>query len=49
MLIVEEVVVEAELGQLAGVEDEVKVEGKNATYTDPDQAADFVEKLVLTP
>ncbi|RXM73177.1 class II fructose-1,6-bisphosphate aldolase [Clostridium tetani] len=38
------VVVEAELGQLAGVEDDVKVSGKDATYTDPDQAADFVEK-----
>ena len=38
------VVVEAELGKLAGVEDEVKVDAKNATYTDPDQAVDFVSR-----
>ena len=38
------VVVEAELGKLAGVEDEVKVDAKNATYTAPDQAVDFVQK-----
>ena len=38
------VVVEAELGQLAGVEDEVNVSAENATYTDPDQAADFVTR-----
>ncbi|MBQ8940549.1 MAG: class II fructose-1,6-bisphosphate aldolase [Firmicutes bacterium] len=38
------VVVEAELGKLAGVEDEVKVDAKNATYTDPDQAVDFVTR-----
>ncbi len=38
------VVVEAELGKLAGVEDEVKVEAGNATYTDPDQAVDFVKR-----
>ena len=31
------VVVEAELGKLAGVEDAVKVNTKDATYTDPDQ------------
>jgi len=36
------VVVEAELGKLAGVEDEVSVSAANATYTDPDQAVDFV-------
>ena len=36
------VVVEAELGQLAGVEDEVAVE--NHSYTDPAQVQDFVEK-----
>lgn len=34
--------VEAELGKLAGVEDEVNVSAENATYTDPDQAVDFV-------
>ena len=36
------VVVEAELGQLAGVEDEVSVE--KSVYTDPTQAVDFVER-----
>jgi fructose-bisphosphate aldolase class II len=36
--------VEAELGRLAGVEDLVNVEEKEATLTDPAQAADFVEK-----
>jgi fructose-bisphosphate aldolase class II len=35
-------VVEAELGQLAGVEDDVNVE--NHSYTDPGQVQDFVEK-----
>ena len=38
------VVVEAELGKLAGVEDEVKVNAADATYTDPDQAVDFVTR-----
>ena len=38
------VVVEAELGRLAGVEDEVKVNTKDATYTDPDEAAEFVHR-----
>ncbi len=38
------VTVEAELGKLAGVEDEVNVSAENATYTDPDQAADFVTR-----
>lgn len=38
------VVVEAELGKLAGVEDAVKVNAKDATYTDPDQAKEFVER-----
>ena len=38
------VVVEAELGKLAGVEDEVKVNAADATYTDPDQAVDFVKR-----
>ena len=38
------VVVEAELGRLAGVEDAVKVNARDATYTDPDQAVEFVEK-----
>jgi len=38
------VTVEAELGRLAGVEDAVKVSAADATYTDPDQAAEFVER-----
>ena len=38
------IVVEAELGKLAGVEDEVNVDVAHATYTDPDQAVDFVKR-----
>jgi len=38
------VVVEAELGKLAGVEDTVKVNAKDATYTNPDEAVEFVER-----
>ena len=38
------ITVEAELGKLAGVEDEVNVSSENATYTDPDQAVDFVSR-----
>lgn len=38
------VVVEAELGKLAGVEDAVNVKAEDATYTDPDQAVEFVER-----
>ena len=38
------VVVEAELGVLAGVEDEINVDASMATYTDPDQAVDFVKR-----
>ena len=38
------VVVEAVLGRLAGVEDAVKVNAKDASYTDPDQAVEFVER-----
>lgn len=38
------VVVEAEIGKLAGVEDDVKVEATDAMYTDPDEAYDFVTK-----
>jgi len=38
------VVVEAELGKLAGVEDEVNVSEDDARYTDPDQAKEFVER-----
>ncbi len=38
------ITVEAELGKLAGVEDDVKVDSKDATYTDPDEALEFVKK-----
>ncbi|SDF81447.1 class II fructose-1,6-bisphosphate aldolase [Sporolituus thermophilus] len=38
------VTVEGELGRLAGVEDAVKVSEREATYTDPDQAVEFVER-----
>lgn len=38
------VTVEGELGRLAGVEDAVNVNAKDATYTDPNQAAEFVER-----
>ena len=33
------IVVEAELGKLAGVEDEVNVDAAHATYTDPDRSS----------
>jgi fructose-bisphosphate aldolase class II len=36
------VVVEGELGQLAGVEDDVNVSAENASYTRPEQVEDFV-------
>ena len=38
------VVVEAELGKLAGIEDDVKVSEGEAMYTDPNQAKEFVER-----
>ena len=38
------VVVEAELGTLAGVEDDVQVADDKAQYTDPDQVVEFVDK-----
>ncbi len=38
------VTVEGELGQLAGVEDEVSVDSDKAQYTDPDQVQDFVTR-----
>lgn len=38
------VTVEGELGQLAGIEDEVNVSAENASYTDPDQVQDFVTR-----
>ena len=36
------VVVEAELGKLAGVEDDVSVDERSAKFTDPEEAAEFV-------
>lgn len=38
------VVVEAELGRLAGIEDAVNVSNRDATFTDPDQAVEFVQR-----
>ena len=38
------VVVEAELGQLAGIEDDVKVAAHEAHYTDPAEVEEFVTK-----
>ena len=38
------VVVEAELGKLAGVEDAVHVDARQASFTVPEEAAEFVEK-----
>jgi len=36
--------VEGELGQLAGIEDDVKVSAENASYTQPEQVEEFVGK-----
>ncbi len=38
------VVVEGELGKLAGIEDDVKVSAREATFTDPDEAVEFVRR-----
>ena len=38
------VVVEAELGTLAGVEDDVMVSAEDSSYTRPEEVAEFVEK-----
>ena len=38
------VVVEAELGKLAGIEDDVNVAANDAMYTDPEQALEFVQR-----
>lgn len=38
------VVVEGELGRLAGIEDDVNVSDKDASYTDPDQVEEFVKR-----
>ncbi len=36
--------VEAELGMLGGVEEDIEVDAENACLTDPDQAVEFVER-----
>ena len=36
--------VEAELGRLAGIEDAVNVSERDAIFTDPDEAVEFVER-----
>lgn len=38
------IVVEAELGRLAGVEDNISVTEKDAIFTNPDQAKEFIER-----
>jgi fructose-bisphosphate aldolase class II len=38
------VVVEGELGRLAGIEDDINVSAEDAIYTDPDQVQEFVER-----
>lgn len=38
------VVVEAELGRLAGIEDDVNVSEEDSMYTNPEQAKEFVER-----
>ena len=37
-------VVEAELGQLAGIEDAVNVKAEDASFTHPDEVCEFTEK-----
>ena len=38
------IVVEAELGQLAGIEDAVNVKAEDASFTQPDEVCEFTEK-----
>ncbi len=38
------VTVEAELGRLAGIEDNINVDARSASFTDPDEAVEFVER-----
>ncbi len=38
------VVVEAELGRLAGIEDAINVHDRDASFTDPDEAVEFVNR-----
>ena len=42
------VVVEAELGTLAGIEDEVKVSAEDSSYTRPEDVQEFVERTGKT-
>mgnify|MGYP006391927155 CR=1 FL=1 len=39
-----DVTVEGELGVLAGIEDDINVSDKDASFTDPDQALDFIQR-----
>jgi len=41
------VVVEGELGRLAGIEDAVNVSAKDSSYTDPDQVEEFVARTCV--
>lgn len=41
------VVVEAELGKIGGVEDDLSVNAEDAHYTDPDTAVDFIQRTGL--
>ncbi len=38
------VVVEAELGRLAGIEDNINVDARSSSFTDPGEAVEFVER-----
>ncbi len=42
-----DVFVEAELGSIAGIEDDLKVDEKNSLFTSPLQAKEFVEKTMV--
>ena len=43
------VVVEAELGKLAGIEDDVKVAAHDAAYTQPEEVEEFVKETGVLP
>ena len=43
------VVVEGELGRLAGIEDAVNVSEEDARFTDPDEVEEFVERTGWIP
>ena len=40
--------VEAELGKIGGVEDDIVVDEREATFTNPDEAAEFAERTNVT-